>query len=71
MENNGQFIPHPTTWLNRGGWDDEIEIETEFTQAELDRIERGLKMGQNREDIIARIREDREYDARHQGAVFY
>ena len=20
----GQFIPHPTTWLNRGQWDDEI-----------------------------------------------
>ncbi|MHC9884097.1 helix-turn-helix domain-containing protein [Corynebacterium diphtheriae] len=20
-----QFIPHPTTWLNRGGWDDELD----------------------------------------------
>lgn len=23
-EQGGKFIPHPTTWLNRGGWDDEI-----------------------------------------------
>ena len=23
-KNNGEFIPHPTTWLNRGGWDDEV-----------------------------------------------
>lgn len=21
-----QYIPHPTTWLNRGGWDDELTI---------------------------------------------
>lgn len=25
-----QYIPHPYTWLNRGGWDDELEVsETE------------------------------------------
>jgi uncharacterized protein YdaU (DUF1376 family) len=23
QEENGRFIPHPTTWLNRGGWEDE------------------------------------------------
>ena len=23
-KNGGQYIPHPATWLNRGGWDDEI-----------------------------------------------
>lgn len=22
----GQFIPHPATWLRRGGWDDEMEL---------------------------------------------
>ena len=33
---NGRYIPHPYTWLNRGGWEDEIEtsrwnmIEEEF-----------------------------------------
>lgn len=24
---NGQFIPHPATWINRGGWDDEVRID--------------------------------------------
>lgn len=22
---NGQYVPHPTTWINRGGWDDEVK----------------------------------------------
>jgi phage replication O-like protein O len=26
-QENGQFIPHPSTWLNRGGWDDEYETD--------------------------------------------
>ena len=25
-KDNGQFIPHPTTWLNQGRWDDEIVV---------------------------------------------
>ena len=24
-----QFIPHPTTWLNRGGWDDDLDTGTQ------------------------------------------
>ena len=24
-KDNGQFIPHPTTWLNQGRWDDVVE----------------------------------------------
>ena len=24
LKENGRFIPHPYTWLNRGGWDDEV-----------------------------------------------
>lgn len=24
LKDNGQFIPHPATWLNRKGWEDEI-----------------------------------------------
>lgn len=24
-KDNGAYIPHPTTWLNRGGWDDEVD----------------------------------------------
>lgn len=25
-KDNGQFIPHPVTWLNQGRWDDEVKI---------------------------------------------
>ena len=25
QQNGGQFIPHPSTWLNQGRWEDEIE----------------------------------------------
>ena len=28
---NPQYIPHPYTWLNRGGWDDELESNDNFT----------------------------------------
>lgn len=27
-KDNGQFIPHPTTWLNQGRWDDELEVKS-------------------------------------------
>lgn len=26
---NGTYIPHPYTWLNRGGWNDELEYKEE------------------------------------------
>lgn len=29
-KNGGQYIPHPLTWLNRGGWDDEIGEEAGY-----------------------------------------
>lgn len=28
QRDNGQYIPHPTTWLNQGRWDDELSIGT-------------------------------------------
>ena len=28
-KDNGQYIPHPTTWLNQGRWDDVINESTE------------------------------------------
>ena len=28
-KNNGQYIPHPSTWLNAKGWEDEIDEEKE------------------------------------------
>lgn len=27
QEEKGKYIPHPYTWLNRGGWEDELEME--------------------------------------------
>lgn len=35
-KDNGQYIPHPTTWLNQGRWDDDISTmkhEDWFTRA--------------------------------------
>ena len=31
-KDNGQYIPHPYTWLNRGGWEDELK-EDAFTSS--------------------------------------
>lgn len=31
-KDNGQFIPHPTTWLNQERWNDEIEIVPKVTR---------------------------------------
>jgi hypothetical protein len=28
-KDGGQYIPHPSTWLNQGRWEDETEIEVE------------------------------------------
>lgn len=28
-KDNGQFVPNPATWLNRGSWDDELETTSE------------------------------------------
>ena len=33
MRDNGQFIPHPATWLNQERWDD----EPDFTSAVVNR----------------------------------
>lgn len=30
QRDNGQYIPYPTTWLNQGRWDDEIEEVKEY-----------------------------------------
>ena len=27
-KNNGQFIPNPTTWLNQGRWEDEVQTQS-------------------------------------------
>ena len=36
---NGQFIPYPSTWLNRGQWDDVIDnMSTAINSQENDDI---------------------------------
>jgi uncharacterized protein YdaU (DUF1376 family) len=39
VRENGQFIPHPTTWLNQGRWSDE-HVSIELSDDERDRAER-------------------------------
>lgn len=36
LKNNGQFIPHPTTWLNQGRWDDELPEKISDTRRILE-----------------------------------
>lgn len=41
-KDGGQFIPHPSTWLNAAGWDDEIESINKLT------LEQRLEQENNR-----------------------
>lgn len=50
QKDNGQFIPHPATWLNSKGWEDELEqkqsgIESSFDTDEF--FEAALKRSKN------------------------
>jgi hypothetical protein len=55
-KDNGQFIPHPATWLNRGGWDDEIKIEIKEQLFDLNKeknsLDEILKKAQERERYL-------------------
>lgn len=42
-----KYIPHPTTWLNRGSWDDEVEKVSPLAQEEKDVREMVASFGQN------------------------
>ena len=46
---NGQYIPHPATWLNQGRWDDEVQPD-------------GVKLPRMKPSNIANFVQ-REYDA--------
>ena len=37
-KDGGEFIPHPATWLNRNGWEDEIEIKVKTAPAVQDSV---------------------------------
>lgn len=30
LKNSGQYIPHPATWLNARGWEDEYQTQTQY-----------------------------------------
>ena len=36
LKDNGNFIPHPATWLNGGCWDDEAGISNSFNLLSID-----------------------------------
>jgi hypothetical protein len=57
MENYGQFIPHPTTWLNRGGWDDELPDPNmvdghRLTDTQMAQYKHYHELGWSTEDIL-------------------
>lgn len=54
LKDDGQFIPHPTTWLNREGWNDAIAGEKVAPSADE------LKAAQDRIDAQRRANEERE-----------
>lgn len=53
-KNNGEFIPHPTTWLNEGRWEDKLAMPTgnavkascTLGKAEMENIRRLLQEDQ-------------------------
>lgn len=36
IKDDGKYIPHPSTWLNRGGWDDELRMPSKPKAKELE-----------------------------------
>ena len=40
QKDNGQFIPHPATWLNGQRWEDQPFVEQQSGKRELDEDER-------------------------------
>lgn len=37
-QNKGQYIPHPTTWLNQERWNDEVELPSNIGNSKYDNI---------------------------------
>ena len=35
-KDDGKYIPHPSTWLNRGGWDDELRLPSKPKAKDLE-----------------------------------
>jgi hypothetical protein len=49
---NGQFIPHPSTWLNQGRWADEVQPKRKSLMEEF--IERGTH-GHGSRTVLQRV----------------
>lgn len=49
LKDNGEFIPHPTTWLNRQGWEDEVKTHVAGTN--------GQRSGAGRPSLSDRVRQ--------------
>lgn len=45
LKDGGQFIPHPTTWLNRAGWEDELPEQYAAENTEPNLPDRTLELG--------------------------
>lgn len=60
-KDDGQFIPHPTTWLNREGWDDAVAGEKPVVSPEeLEARRRKAEQGKSLyEESIRRGQEER------------
>jgi len=50
-KDGGRYIPHPTTWLNREGWNDAIAVErTASSPADLEAAQRRIDEAKARND---------------------
>lgn len=38
IKDGGQFIPHPTTWLNQERWNDELKVEVNKNNSRFDNL---------------------------------
>ncbi len=49
-KDNGQYIPHPTTWLNQKRWEDEIDISSSLPKGGMTNGELGTVAKHNKQE---------------------
>jgi len=54
LRDQGQYIPHPATWLNRAGWEDEAFNPPSYQPPVLAKPGRGARVLQAARDVIAK-----------------
>lgn len=52
LKDNGQYIPHPYTWLNRGGWEDEVDMVVDYSESKPTEIKMSKKAEQEEVDEV-------------------